>query len=106
MIATLVLLAVAAGSWLLRVAFVTFVDVETMPASVRGVLDYVGPAVTAALVVTALADGEGHTGLRLSLPEVAGLLGATVIAVRTRSLLSALLVAMGMFAAVRLLISL
>ena len=106
MIATLVLLAVAAGSWLLRVAFIAFVDVETMPASVRKALDYVAPAVTAALVVTTLADGEGYTGLRLSLPEVAGLLAAAAITVRTGSLLSALLAAMGTFAAVGLLTSL
>jgi branched-subunit amino acid transport protein len=39
MTAVLVLLAVAAGSWALRVAFVTIVDVDGLPSLVREALD-------------------------------------------------------------------
>lgn len=106
MTAVLVLLAVAAGSWGLRVAFVTVVDVDTLPAPVREALDYVGPAVMAALVITTLAHGEGHAGLRLSLPEVAGLVTAAVVALRTGSLLWPLAAAVGAFAAATMLVTL
>ena len=105
MTAVLVLLAVAAGSWMLRVAFVTVVDVDTLPSVVREALDYVGPAVLAALIVATLADGEGAAGLRLPLPEVAGLAAAAVVALRTTSLLWPLAAAMGAFTAVTMLLS-
>jgi branched-subunit amino acid transport protein len=55
--AILVLLAVAAGTWALRVAFVTIVDVDTLPSLAREALDHVGPAVLAALIVSTLAHG-------------------------------------------------
>jgi branched-subunit amino acid transport protein len=104
--AVLVLLAVAAGSWVLRVAFVTVVDVDTLPAPVRQALDHVGPAVLAALIVTALAHGEGHPGLRLSLPQIAGLVAAAAVAVRTGTLLWPLVAAMGAFTATTALLAL
>lgn len=106
MTAVLVLAAVAAGTWALRVAFVTFIDVDALPSLVREALDYLGPAVMAALIITTLAHGEGHAGLRLSLPEVAGLVAAAVVALRTGALLWALAAVMGVFAAVGLLTSL
>jgi branched-subunit amino acid transport protein len=106
MTAMLVLLAVAAGSWVLRVTFVTVVDVDTLPSLVREALDYVGPAVLAALIVTTLAHGEGHAGLRLSLPEITGLVAAAVVALRTGTLLWPLAAAMGVFAATTALLSL
>jgi branched-subunit amino acid transport protein len=106
MTAVLVLLAVAGGTWALRVAFVTVVDVDALPSLIREALDYVGPAVMAALIITTLAHGEGHAGLRLSLPDAAGLFAAAVVALRTGTLLWALVAAMGAFTAVAMLTSL
>jgi len=106
MTAVLVLLAVAGGTWALRVAFVTVVDVDALPSLIREALDYVGPAVMAALIITTLAHGEGHAGLRLSLPDAAGLFAAAVVALRTGTLLWALVAAMGAFTAVAALTSL
>jgi branched-subunit amino acid transport protein len=102
----LVLFAVAAGTWALRVAFVTIVDVDTLPSLAREALDYVGPAVLAALIVTTLAHGEGHTGLRPSPPEIAGLVAAALVALRTGSLLWPLAAAMAVFTAGTVLLSL
>ena len=106
MSAVLVLLAVAGGTWALRVAFVTVVDVDALPSLIREALDYVGPAAMAALVITTLAHGEGLAGLRPSLPEAAGLIAAAVVALRTGTLLWALVAAMGAFTAVAMLTSL
>jgi len=104
MTATLALIGAAAGSYVLRIAFVTLIDVERLPAAVREALRYVGPAVTAAIVVTSLAHGEGRAGLHLSAAQVIGLVAAALAAWRTGSLLWALGAAMGSFTVVNLLV--
>ena len=104
MTAALALLGAAAGSYVLRAAFVTLVDVERLPETVREALRYVGPAVTAAIVVTSLAHGEGRAGLDLSAAQVTGLLAAAATAWRTGSLLWALGAAMASFTFVGLLL--
>jgi branched-subunit amino acid transport protein len=90
----------------LRVAFVTVVDVDTLPSPVREALDYVGPAVLAALIVTTLAHGEGQAGLRLSLPEITGLAAAAIVALRGGTLLWSLASALGTFTVTAMLLSL
>lgn len=104
MTATLALIGAAAGSYVLRIAFVTLIDVERLPAAVREALRYVGPAVTAAIVVTSLAHGEGRAGLHLSAAQVIGLVAAALAAWRTGSLLWALGAAMGSLTVVNLLV--
>ena len=104
MIATLALAGAAAGSYILRIAFVTLIDVDRLPAVVRDALSYVGPAVTAALVVTSVAHGEGHAGLHLTPAQIVGLLAAAATAFRTGSLLWALGAALGTFTLVGLLL--
>lgn len=102
MIATLALAGAAAGSYALRIAFVTLIDVDRLPAVVKDALAFVGPAVTAAIVVTALAHGEGLAGLRLSASEIGGLVAAAAIALRTGSLLWSLGAAMGAYTVIGL----
>ena len=104
MTAALALLGAVAGSYVLRTAFVTLVDVERLPETVREALRYVGPAVTAAIVVSSLAHGEGRAGLDLSAAQVIGLLAAALTAWRTGSLLWALGAAMGAYTLVGLLL--
>lgn len=105
MIPALTLAAVAAGSWGLRSAFVTMIDVDRLPAVVRGALDQIGPAVMAALVVTAVAHGEGHAGLVLAPAELAGLAAAALISLRTGSLLWSVTGAIGTYLAVGLVLA-
>lgn len=88
------LLVVAAGTYLLRIAFVTLSTPEALPAVVRAGLDYVGPAMTAGLVVVLLAGGDGLAGLRLSFAEVAALGAGAVAAVRGAGLLKVMATAM------------
>lgn len=95
MTAALALAAAALGTWCLRVVFVTVVDVDTLPAPVQEALRYVGPAVTAAITVSALSQGDGHAGLRLSAAELTGLAAAGAVMLRTGKLLWALTAAMG-----------
>lgn len=105
MTAALALVGVAVGTWVLRVGFVTIVDVDILPAAVRESLDYVGPAVMVAIVIMALADGQGGAGLRPTLAEIVGLLAAGVVARRSNSLPWSLVAAMAAFTAVGLLTS-
>jgi len=72
MTAVLALAGAVVGSYLLRITFVTLIDVERLPAVIRVALAYVGPAVIAAIVVTSLAHGDGHGGLRLSMAQLCG----------------------------------
>lgn len=104
MTATLALIGAAAGSYVLRIGFVALIDVERLPGAVQEALRYVGPAVTAAIVVTSLAHGEGSAGLHLSAAQVTGLLAAALATWRTGSLLWALGAAMGAFTVVNLLL--
>lgn len=104
MTATIALIGAAAGTYVLRIAFVTLIDVERLPHTVREALRYVGPAVTAAIVVTSLAHGEGRAGLHLSAAQIVGLLLAAGTAWRTGSLLWALGAAMAGFAVTGLLV--
>ncbi|HSJ45756.1 MAG TPA: AzlD domain-containing protein [Euzebyales bacterium] len=102
--AALALLGAAAGSYVLRIAFVTLIDVERLPDAVKEALRYVGPAVTAAIVVSSLAHGEGRAGLDVSAAQVIGLLAAAVTAWRSGSLLWSLGAGMVSFTLVGLLL--
>lgn len=104
MIPALALAAVAVGSWGLRSAFVTLVDVDRLPATVRGALDHIGPAVMAALVVTSIAHGKGHAGLLVPPAELAGLAAAALITLRTGSLLWSVTGAVGAYLVVSLVV--
>jgi branched-subunit amino acid transport protein len=105
MIPALTLAAVAVGSWGLRSAFITLVDVDDLPAGIRGALDLIGPAVMAALVVTSIAHGEGHAGLVVPAAELAGLAAAALIALRYGSLLWSVVGAIGTYVALGLLLA-
>lgn len=103
MTAALALLGAALGSYGLRIAFVTLVDVQRLPAVAREALAYVGPAATAAIVITSLAHAVGPGGLHVSVAQVAGLAAAGLTALRTGSLLWALAASMAAFTLVGLL---
>jgi branched-subunit amino acid transport protein len=104
MTATLALIGAAAGSYVLRIAFVTLVDVDRMPEAFRDALRYVGPAVTAAIVVASLAHGQGRAGLHLSAAQIAGLAAAALVSWRTRSIPWALAAAMASYTLVGLVV--
>jgi branched-subunit amino acid transport protein len=87
MTAIVALTLLAAGTWLLRVVFITMLHPAALPAPVRATLDFVAPAALAGLVVTVLSGGDGVSGLRLSLAEAVALIAAAVVALRGGTLL-------------------
>ena len=76
MTAVIAFLGAAVATYVLRVLLITLVPASHLPAGVRRFLPYVGPAVLAALVATALFPPSGA--------QPAFLLGAVVTAVAAR----------------------
>jgi branched-subunit amino acid transport protein len=87
----IVLLGVAAVTWLYRVSFTALFADDRLPTAIRSRMDAVGPAAFAALLATHVAGVE--TGQRSGV--VLAVLAAVVAAHLTRSHLVAVLAAAG-----------
>ncbi len=77
--------AVAFVTYSMRASVIVLLAGRTLPTSVERALRQVGPAVLAALAINLLFGGEG--GPTATLPEVAGLVAAAVVAWWRRSVL-------------------
>lgn len=105
MTAIIALAVLAAATWLLRVTFVALVSPAALPPAVRAGLDYIGPAVTAGLIVMLIAGGSGGgTGLWVSPAQATALCVAIVAVVRGATLLQTMAAAMAALWVVDLLI--
>lgn len=92
----LVILGVAACTFLLRASFIVFADPHRFPKRFRQALTFVPPAVLAAIVVPGLLLHQGAIDLTTDNPRwIAGLL-AIGVGARTRNALAA--IATGMVA--------
>lgn len=85
----LVVLAVAAGSYALRISFIVFAGQRSVPPALVGILDHVKPAALAALAVTAAASHE-----ILTPAHAVGLVVTGIAAHRGADLLTALVLGM------------
>lgn len=95
MSAFLAILAVGIGTYLLRSVFILALAKRRIPPAVIAALDYVAPAVLAALTVSLLVDAEGR--LALGAAEAAGLVAGGVTIWKTRNFLLSAGVGMGVF---------
>ena len=92
----LVILGVAACTFLLRASFIVFADPHRFPRRFRQALTFVPPAVLAAIVLPGLLLHQGAIDLTAGNPRwIAGVL-AIVVGARTRNALAA--IATGMVA--------
>lgn len=85
MSAFLAVLVVGLGTYVTRASFIVGLANRRIPRRVSRGLEFVGPAVLAALVVTLLVDENGQVAA--GLPEVAGLAVGAVVGLRTRAVL-------------------
>lgn len=90
--------SVALVTYSMRAGVILLLAGRTLPAPVERALRQVGPAVLAALAINLMFGGEG--GPTVTVPEVAGLVAAAVVAWWRRNLLWSL--AAGMAALVAL----
>ena len=91
----LVILLMGLGSYGMRAIFILALADKTFPPLALRALEYVAPAVMAALVMTMLVDpGEGGAP---SAAEIAGLITAAGVALLTRNHIYVLVTAMGVY---------
>ncbi|HET7731912.1 MAG TPA: AzlD domain-containing protein [Usitatibacter sp.] len=91
----LAILAVGAVTFLLRASFILFADPHRFPHGFRQALAFVPPAVLAAIVVPGLFMPAGSLDFGAGNPRwIAGML-AILVALRTRSVLGAIVSGMG-----------
>lgn len=95
MTAFLAILVTGVGTYLTRASFIVGLANRTIPQPVSRGLEFVGPAVLAALVVTLLVDESGRVAV--GVPELAGLAAAGVVGWRTRGVLWTVLAGMAAF---------
>lgn len=83
MSAFLAVLVVGVGTFVSRAIFIVGLARRTIPPAVLRALEFVGPATLSALIVAMMiSDGRVQAGA----PEVAGLVTASLLGLRTRNL--------------------
>ncbi len=92
------ILATGAGTYFSRSIFILALANRRIPPTVRRALDYVGPSVLGALIITMLTTPEGTVALGPA--EFSALACSAAVALRTRNHIYTLLVGMGVFWAV------
>ncbi|GAB4493062.1 MAG: hypothetical protein Fur0016_20990 [Anaerolineales bacterium] len=83
----LLFLAIGLGTFSLRFSFIYFFGKISMPAWLQRALQYVPPAVLAALVFPALTHPAGTLDLSLNNLRLLAGLGAAIVAWKTRNVL-------------------
>lgn len=89
------ILVTGLGTYASRAIFIVALARRTIPRPVTRAMEYVGPAVLSALIVTLLLDPDG--GLALGVPELAALLCVALLARVTRNHLLSVVAAMAVF---------
>ncbi|MBT7341134.1 MAG: AzlD domain-containing protein [Halieaceae bacterium] len=95
MMILLTILMMGLGSYAMRAVFILLLSNRSFPPSALKALEYVGPAVMAALVMTMLLSPEG--GSAPGVNEWAGLVTAAVVALVTRNHIYVLTLAMAVY---------
>ena len=91
----LAILAVGIGSYVLRSVFILALANRPIPPAVVAALEFVAPAVLAALVVSLLVDSDGR--LAGGLPEIVALVAGGFTIWKTRNFLLSAGVGMAVF---------
>ncbi|MGB7859253.1 MAG: AzlD domain-containing protein [Acidimicrobiia bacterium] len=98
----LAVVVVGIGTYVSRAVFILALAKRTIPRSVIRVLQFVAPAVLAALVVALLIDPEGNAAI--GVPEVAAFVAGGAVAYKTRNHIYTLIVGMTVFWVMRTLV--
>lgn len=101
MTAFLAVVTVGIGTYLTRASFIVGLAGRRIPDRVARGLEFVGPAVLAALVVTLLVDETGRVAV--GVPEIGGLVVGGLVGWRTRQVLWVVAAGMATFWVLQLL---
>lgn len=91
----LVIGIIGVGTYLMRLSFVALFGRQGVPVALEAPLRYVAPAVLAALVAPAVVAPGGVLDLGTGNARVPAMAVAVLVAVRTRSVIWAIVVGMG-----------
>jgi branched-subunit amino acid transport protein len=89
------IIVVGIGTYISRALFIVSLSGRRIPGGVLVALQFVAPAVLAALIVALLTDSSGRVGI--GPPEIAGLVVGAVVAFKTRSHVWTLIAGMSAF---------
>lgn len=95
MINVVAIVLTAIGTYVTRAVFIVALADRTLPDRVERALQFVGPAVLSALVITLMVDETGR--VVAGVPEVAALVVGCLVAWRTRSVLAVVAAGMTVF---------
>lgn len=98
----LAVVVVGIGTYVSRAVFILALAKRTIPPAVIRVLQFVAPAVLAALVVALLIDPEGNAAI--GVPEVSAFVAGGAVAYKTRNHIYTLIVGMTVFWVMRTLV--
>ncbi len=93
------ILLVGAGTYASRAIFILALANRKIPEAVLVSLQFVAPAVLAALIVTLLIDSDGNVAI--GIPEAAAFVAGGLVAWRSRNHTLTLVVGMGVFWLIR-----
>ncbi|WP_116364661.1 AzlD domain-containing protein [Parahaliea mediterranea] len=102
MTALLAIVLSGLGTYFSRAVFIIALANRRIPSRLRLAMEYVGPSVMAALVMTMLISPQGE--VMLGLPEGLALVTAALVAWRTRNHLLTIVLAMAVFWGLRALL--
>lgn len=91
----LAILATGAGTYFSRSIFILALANRRIPPSVRRSLDFVGPSVLGALIVTMLTTPDGSVALGLA--EFCALVCSAAVALKSRNHIYTLVAGMGVY---------
>lgn len=94
--------AVGLGTYVFRALFIVSLAKRRIPDQVLLALQFVAPAVMAALIVALLTDSDGHVAI--GIPELSGFAVGGAVAYRTKNHIWTLLSGMAVYWAVRALV--
>jgi branched-subunit amino acid transport protein len=95
MINLLAIVLTGIGTYLTRAVFIVSLADRTLPPRAERALEFVGPAVLSALVVTMMVDETGRVAA--GVPELAALVVGSLVAWRFQNLLAVVVVGMAVF---------
>lgn len=95
----LAVLVVGLGTYMSRSVFILVLAKRKVPDSVMVALQFVAPAVLAALIVALLTDGNGNVAI--GLPELSAFVVGAFVAYKTRNHIYTLVIGMQVFWLVR-----
>jgi branched-subunit amino acid transport protein len=98
----LAIVVVGMGSYSSRALFIVALARRRIPEPLLIALQFLGPSVLAALIVSLLTDGQGNVAI--GVPEVSGFVLGGAVTVKTRNHILTLVVGMGIYWLVRALV--